>query len=310
MTLPTAAAVGIVVDWGTTTLRASLIGPDGATRAAVETPDGIQTVTDRAFEPVLMRALGQWFAACGPLPVTALGMITSRNGWVEVPYVDCPADIPALARGMVERRLRNGSVLRLLPGLRNPAGHPFPDVMRGEETQIVGAGLDRDRVVVLPGTHSKWARVAGGAITGFQTFVTGEVYALLAHHSFIARTSSPLPAGETDWAAFDRGAALAGEAGPQADAFLSLLFGARTGMLDGQLAATAIRDFVSGLVIGHEFRQARACGWFAAGDAALIVGNDGLNQRYARIAPLFGLAASPGPDDAALRGALAIAAAA
>lgn len=298
--------VSIIVDWGTTSLRAALVSGAGGTIEWRETEGGIQFVKDGRFEAALMEAVSDWFETYGLLPVLATGMITSRNGWVEVPYIDAPAGIDELAKGARSLTLENGARLTFLAGLRDPAGVPFPDVMRGEETQIVGYGLERDMTLVLPGTHSKWARIAGGRIDRFQTYVTGEIFALLTKHSFIAKAAAPRPETSVDWAAFDRGAELMAGETATSDAFFSAIFSARTGMLDSRLAASEIPDYVSGLVVGSEFRQARANGWFAAGDRIGIVGNDGLNDRYQRVAPLFGLDTEEGPADAAKRGALTI----
>lgn len=290
----------VIVDWGTTTFRAALVTAAGDLIEHLETPQGISTFAGQEFEEVLMAVLGKWFAAHGSLTVVALGMITSRNGWVEVPYVSCPAGIADLAAGTVRRTLSNGSDLIFLAGLTDPAALPFPDVMRGEETLILGNGIDRDATLVLPGTHSKWARVNNGQITHFQTFVTGEVFALLTNHSFIAR--SAVTPDTLDMEAFRRGLAEA----VQAPAMLSVLFSARTGQLAGALRPTEIGDYVSGLLIGQEFRQARECGWWAPGDTIDIVGNDGLNARYGIAAKNFDLTARGGDELAAIRGALAI----
>ncbi|WP_117192361.1 2-dehydro-3-deoxygalactonokinase [Rhizobium terrae] len=301
----------IILDWGTSSLRAMLVSEDGETTDTRETSSGgIQFVKDGAFEAALMEAVGAWFSAHGPLPVLASGMITSRNGWIEVPYVDTPGGISELAAGTRKLTLGNGAVITFLPGMRNPAARPFPDVMRGEETQIVGFGLDKNRTLVLPGTHSKWARIEAGRIAGFQTYATGEVFALLTKHSFIAKAQDPVPGAEPNWSAFDRGAEFAASEGIAADAFLSAIFSARTGILDGKLKPEDILDYVSGLVIGSEFRQARATGWFKPGDAIGIVGNNILNSRYGRIAPLFDLTVEAGPENAAKRGIMLIAAAA
>jgi 2-dehydro-3-deoxygalactonokinase len=295
----------IIVDWGTTSLRASLVSALGTTLDTIETEGGIQFIRDGQFETALMTAIGNWFDQYGLLPVLAIGMITSRNGWVEVAYVDAPAGIGKLAGGTRSITLGNGAKLTFLAGLRNPAGQPFPDVMRGEETQIVGYGLEQNRTLVLPGTHSKWARIEDGRIERFQTYVTGEIFALLVKHSFIAR--SAVESDTIDWRAFDRGAALAGDESPTSDALLAAVFSARTGMLEGKLAPAEIHDYISGLLIGSEFRQARSVGWFRDGDTLGIVGNDGLNERYERVALLFGLTTELGPDDAAKRGILLVA---
>ena len=135
-------------------------------------------------------------------------MAGSRQGWAEAPYVACPAGPDELARHLhwIER-----DRIALVPGLSDAQGD-VPDVMRGEEVQIFGAmrlaGL-ADGLFVLPGTHSKWATVRGGKVTGFRTFMTGEVYGLFAQHSILARTldaNAPL-----DEAAFRRGVARAGD---------------------------------------------------------------------------------------------------
>lgn len=305
MTVQERAPRCIVVDWGTTSFRAFLTAIDGGVLDTIETADGIGKLAKDDFEPLLLRNLDGWLGRWPALPVVCLGMITSRNGWIELPYVPCPADLRALACGAHERALPNGSPLIFLSGLTDPGRWPYPDVMRGEETQIAGFGLDRDATVVLPGTHSKWARVADGRIAGFQTFVTGEIFALLSQHSFIARSAAPA-SPQPQWEAFSRGLAYAADDRADAGAFLSLIFSARTGMLAGKLAAHEITDYVSGLVIGCEFRQAREQGWFEHGGAIGIVGNDGLNERYARAAEIFGLTVIDGGEEAAIRGALAI----
>jgi len=295
-----AVPAAVVVDWGTTSFRADLVTGAGEVLGHIETAQGISTLQGSGFGQVLTAALEPWRAAHGSLPVVALGMVTSRNGWIEVPYVPCPAGPSDLARGAVRRELTDGAALMLLPGLTDPARQPFPDVMRGEETQIVGNGLDRAATVILPGTHSKWARVRDGRIEGFQTFVTGEIFALLMAHSFIARAAVTPDAPDMD--AFHRGLVEA----ERTPAMLSVLFSARTGGLARMLRAEQVGDYISGLVIGQEFRQARETGWFGPGETVDIVGNDGLNLRYSVAAEVFGLNVRSVADQAAVRGALAI----
>ncbi|MES0883896.1 2-dehydro-3-deoxygalactonokinase [Roseibium sp. SCP14] len=295
----------IVVDWGTTSLRAALVSPAGKTIEFVENGCGIQFIADRKFEPELLKTVGPWLKTHGKLPVIASGMITSRNGWVEVPYISCPARVVDLAEGTVRRRLSNGSELFLLPGLTDRSRRPFPDVMRGEETQIVGFGLQRPATIVLPGTHSKWAKVETGQIAKFQTFVTGEIFALLSQHSFIAKTAGEASA-TANWPAFERGVNVAKNMLDADAAFLTQLFSARTGMLANELGPEDIRDFISGVLIGNEFREAQCCGWTEAGQKIGIVGNDGLNERYSRAANLFELFPTEGGDQAVVAGALEI----
>lgn len=295
----------IVVDWGTTSFRAFLVNADGTLIDELETTRGIQFITDGAYETELTTAISQWINVHGALPILALGMITSRNGWVEVPYVPCPALAEDLAAGIISKTLDNGCPLYFLPGITDRARSPFPDVMRGEETQILGYGLERDISIILPGTHSKWARIKDKSIHSFQTFVTGEIFALLSKQSFIAKASEGNEEA-IDWDAFDRGVTNATLASAETDATLSILFSARTGMLANKIHSHEIRDYISGLLIGQEFRQASLCGWFNEGDNVGIVGNDGLNNRYERVACKLGLNVFSGNDDAAIHGALTI----
>ena len=328
----------VVVDWGTTRLRAWLVAAEAGAadvgpgvagpgvdpdRAVVEerreSGAGIATLGRGEHERALLGTIAPWTARHGPLPVVALGMVGSRDGWAEVPYVPCPADPAALAAGVLVRRLASGAPLYLLPGLVDTDVRPFPDVMRGEETQIVGAGELGTRTLVLPGTHAKWVRVGAGGVERFRTFVTGELFALLRARSFVARSGTrdgqgavpdeAAPDGEVvDEAAFRRGVDVSAETSSSADATLALLFSVRTGRLAGRIAPEAAGDYLSGLLIGQEFRQARGQGWFAAGDTLGLIGGDALLARYALAADAFGLDTVRAPADAALRGALTIAA--
>lgn len=295
----------IIVDWGTTSLRAMLVNGAREVVATNESKNGIQFIQAKRFEPALLAAIMPWLNEHGPLPVIALGMITSKNGWVEVPYVACPVTAQDLAAGMIHRTLPNGSDLYFLAGITDKKRLPYPDVMRGEETQILGYGLTETTTLVLPGTHSKWAKVSAGQIDGFQTFVTGEIFALLSQHSFIAKVAGSDDKGE-DWDAFKRGAHVARTSENADAAFLTQLFSVRTGMLAGEIAPVEMTSYLSGLLIGNEFRQAYDGGWFKKGDTIGIVGNDGLNNRYKMVAAVFDLKVHDGGEQAAVVGALEV----
>jgi 2-dehydro-3-deoxygalactonokinase len=191
-----------------------------------------------------------------------------------------------------------------MPGLTDRSAKPFPDVMRGEETQLVGLGLDRDRLVVLPGTHCKWAHIGEGRILRFRTLVTGEMFANLSRHSFIVQMAKPQP--EPDWAAFGHGLDAARDPAVGAG-LLSRLFSVRTGWLAGALKAEEASDYLSGLILGSEFREVAELGWFEAGDDIVIVGGERLVELYSRAAAAFDLTPRAGPPDASVRGCLAIA---
>lgn len=300
-----AAGCRIVLDWGTTSFRAILVDRHGEVLARQENGAGIASVAEGGFAAVLEEALAPWRASHGVLPIVAAGMIGSRNGWVETPYVPTPATADDIAAGCRRVDLGGGETVTFVPGLTDPTAIPFPDVMRGEETQLVGFGLQVDAIIVLPGTHSKWSRVGAGRIQRFQTFVTGEMFDLLSRHSFVARAAAPRPGG-LDRASFDRGLDAAREEEARAGGLLARLFGLRTGWLSGALASAEMTGYLSGLVVGWEFAEARRAGWFTQGDAVAIVGDEDMVEIYRRAGEAFGLAIRPGPADAALAGALAL----
>jgi 2-dehydro-3-deoxygalactonokinase len=298
------SALRIVLDWGTTSFRAMLVDPAGAVLDRVETEDGIQSVPKGGFADVLNRAIAPWREAHGALSIYAAGMIGSRNGWVEMPYVSAPADAEALAAAVKRIELPGGGTITFLPGLTDRNAVPFPDVMRGEETQLVGLGLDRDITVVLPGTHAKWARIENGSIARFQTFVTGEVFGTLSRHSFLSKVAKPQAA--PDWASFASGLGFVVNDKRPAG-LLTRLFAVRTGWLAGELSPEQMTDYLSGIVVGSEFAEAKALGWFLEGEAIAVVGDDDLVEIYHRAAKAFGLTIALAPPDAAMKGCLAIA---
>ncbi len=240
----------IGVDWGTSSLRAYLLAEDGVVLGRSASPRGIMAVADGAFAAALDDAIAPWRDK--GLPVLLAGMIGSRQGWREAPYVPCPAMLADLAAAVLPA---SGGVPAIVPGVLQ--GGALPGVMRGEETQIVGAILpSSDARVVLPGTHSKWATVAGGRIEGFRTFMTGELFAVLRRHSILGRfvTGEPPPPDGAS-VAFRRGLETARTA---ADGIAALLFTARSLVLTGQLEPNASLDYLSGLLIGDEIRHATA----------------------------------------------------
>ena len=180
------------------------------------------------------------------------GMIGSRQGWVEAPYVECPAGLEDIARASIVLDASPGITARVAPGLRCRDDFGVPDLLRGEETQVIGALKDLPPwvVVLLPGTHCKHIEVAGGRILRFKTYMTGEVFGALKDHTILARTI----AGEApDDAAFLDGVRRAATGG----GLLHHVFGVRARHLAGDLAASAQASYLSGLVIGHELAAAR-----------------------------------------------------
>ena len=292
---PGAQARLIALDWGTSVARAYWLDGDGRVLERGSAPLGVQKVAPGGFADALRALVGE---GC-ELPMLACGMIGSRQGWIEVPYRGCPADLATLASALAPVA---GARLSIVPGLIARDASGVPDVMRGEETQVFGA-LERAsahaalRVVVLPGTHSKWALVDDGGIVAFTTFVSGELYGVLKDHSILGRLAAP---GD-DAAALERGVrrSLADDASLSHD-----LFSARTLALTGELAPGAVGDYLSGLLLGAELAAGRR--WLqrqrVRGDSVLLIGDATLCGRYRRAFALAGIEAVIGPADAAARG--------
>ena len=297
---PLGAAALIAIDWGTTSLRAHLLDHNGATLDSRATAQGIMQVAPGTFPETLAALVSSWHTLEEPLPVLLSGMIGSKQGWVEVPYVDSPASAAALAQHLVQVVGRN---VWIVPGVKHLAGDVF-DVMRGEETQLVGA--QQDGLFVLPGTHSKWVVVERGSIVRFCTYMTGEVFAALRQHTILSRLMpGELQEDKHDVGAFARGV----ERARTEPRLLANLFSARTTGLFNQIAPEALASYLSGLLIGAEFVEAReqfAEAWSA--DRPLILnGSAALTARYAEAAALFGVRTVTAPHDCAARGAWRIA---
>jgi 2-dehydro-3-deoxygalactonokinase len=296
----------IGVDWGTSSFRAYRLR-DGVVIGRIETAGGILGIPQGGFAAALRQAIAPWLAA-GETEILLCGMVGSRQGWVEASYLPCPAGPAEIAAAAIAIPF-DGARVRLLPGLttRAPGGTPdyapggtpdyapggTPDVMRGEETKLVGllATLGTaPALVCLPGTHSKWARLAGGQVVGFTTHMTGELRAVLLDHSILGRQARAAP---PDAAAFRRGLHRAAEPG----GLSHHLFGTRALGLFGELPETATESYLSGLLIGAECR-AEASG---AGTVHLA-GAEALAERYAIALTAAGQTCQRHPDDIAASG--------
>lgn len=317
-------AVLLALDWGTSSLRAYLLDADGETIASRHEPWGLMQVAAltglsgaAAYERTFEKMLDPWPTLRKDVPVIAAGMVGSAQGWMEAPYLRLPCSIDTLGRQLVPLTTRTGRTLWLVPGLREDGA--LPNVMRGEETQIVGAlaRLGRDRnaspdddtrsiLLGLPGSHSKWARLesrfeaerGGGRVTArrhlvhFDTFMTGETYTALSQHTILART---LQAGVRDDAAFARGVDTA--LAPASKGLLATAFSCRALGLFGELDAAQQGEFLSGLVIGEEIARMRADllhaqdGAIARHDVRLaLIGDAELCRRYTVAMSLAGVA--------------------
>ena len=289
------AALG--VDWGTTSFRAYRLDADGGVLDARRADAGIRSIDDGDFEGAFEQLVGDWLDAAPGVPVVLSGMIGSRQGWVETPYLPCPAAVADLGAALVPLDLARGRRIYLAPGLSTRGSAGIPDVMRGEEVQILGAvdrlGVDH-ATLCLPGSHSKWARVEDARVTGFATHLTGEAFEALRRHTILGRT--------IDHAAWDDAAFLAGvDRSGDAGGVLHHLFGVRAAGLFGELEPTTAGAFLSGLLIGHELRAA-AAEVADEGGTVHLIGETGLVALYGQALGRVGVASQEGPRDAAARG--------
>ncbi len=303
----------IGIDWGTSSFRAWRLDPrSGAILDRVETGQGILEVPEGGFPAALAATLGPWLAAGTPPLLLLCGMVGSRQGWQEAPYLACPAGPADIARALTVLPFAGAPRCLLVPGLSTTDAAGVPDVMRGEETKLVGlidAIGPEEALACLPGTHSKWARIGNGRILGFGTHMTGEVRATLLDHSILGRLAAP-PGGEAGGEAalkageeaFRRGVRRAREAG----GLLHHLFGTRSLGLMGRLAPEETEAYLSGLLIGHEVAAALEAG-HGAGGAVHLAGADVLCRRYAIALEEAGLEVHRHEADLAARGLVRLA---
>ncbi|WP_309665744.1 2-dehydro-3-deoxygalactonokinase [Tabrizicola sp.] len=262
----------IAVDWGTSNLRAWAMGPDGVVLDHAESADGMGKLTHDGFEPALLGLITPWLGA-GTTTVIACGMVGSRQGWHEAPYRTVPCT-PLDASGLITAPTADPRLHVLLaPGLRQLAP---ADVMRGEETQIAGAlaltpGFDG--VLCLPGTHSKWAHVSAGEVVSFQTFMTGEMFALLSEHSVLRHG---MQGSGWDDAAFDEALS---DTLSRPEKIAARLFSLRAEGLIAGLSPASARSRLSGLLIGIELAGAKP---YWLGQPIALIGAEKLAAAYAR----------------------------
>jgi len=274
-----AAVVGI--DWGTTHRRIVSLDENG------------QVIATSSDEQGMLRSAGRFRAAfddamagiplAGGARVVLSGMVGSAQGWHQVPYVDTSVPLASLREHLfVVPDAPQGLDVRIVPGYRWNGPDGRVDVMRGEETQLLGAAAmgASDGVFVLPGTHSKWVRVKEGRIEAFATFMTGELFALLSEHGTLA---SLMKEAVDDDEAFARGVRAA-----HGVALSNVLFQCRARVVAGEMRAQSARNFLSGVLIGSEWHDSMHRFGDGAG-AVRIIGTPSLERLYARAAEHLGL---------------------
>lgn len=274
----------IAVDWGTSNLRAWGINADGDVVASAGSDQGMGKLRPDQFPAALSTVVTELSPGSDALDVVVCGMAGARQGWMEAPYLEAPTDLAALGRGSV-RPAVPGSSLRvsILPGVCQR--DPGENVMRGEETQLLGlastapgyAGL-----VCMPGTHSKWARLDGTRIAGFSTAMTGEMFELLKTHSVLRHSLG----GELDGPAREDGFDAGAQAGlDRPEHLLGQLFRVRASALLSGRRPDWCAGYLSGLLIGTEIAANRH---LIGTDPVPLIGSSALCELYAKVLAMTG----------------------
>ena len=285
----------IAVDWGTSNFRAYRLRAEGTILERRSSAQGILGIEIGGFSEALRAGINDWLAD-GEERILLCGMIGSRQGWVEAPYLPCPAGVAELAHSVVSVPFA-GAEVRLVPGVSAHDSDGVPEVMRGEETQAAGlleSGAS-PMLVCFPGTHSKWVHLRDRRIVNFTTSMTGEVYGALRNHTILGRTMAT--ENTVDNAAFLQGVARSADSG----GLLHHLFGVRTLTLMDQLKADSSASYLSGLLIGNEVRAA-----MPYPSAVHLVGAASLCALYRQAIETCGAPATVEAEDAAARGLAAI----
>ncbi|TNV20774.1 2-dehydro-3-deoxygalactonokinase [Buttiauxella sp. B2] len=268
----------IAIDWGSTHLRAWLYR-NGQCVDSLQLPYGVSRLVEQTAREVFDKYIQPWRKP-ETLPVVMAGMIGSDAGWQPVPYLACPVSLHELSAQLYEVAPQ----VWIVPGLNT-----LRNVMRGEETQLLGAmQLAPASCYVLPGTHSKWVRVANGVVNGFSTAMTGELHHVLMNHSLIGKG---LPEQSEDPAAFQAGL----QCGLDSPSLVTRLFEARALRVLGELAPDSVSEWLSGLLIGAEVAAMDAV------ENVTLVGGESLCRRYRQVFEKAGVAVSEIAGDTAFQ---------
>ena len=261
-------------------------------------PEPSEENRQKRFEIAFERICGDWLREFPSLSVIAAGMIGSAQGWKQTQYLNLPFNLEELGKHLVSFRTTTGQTIWIVPGVMDVT--PPMNVMRGEETQVLGAlfsepnqAQEEERLFCLPGTHSKWINVSRQKIRNFTTFMTGEVYSMLCSHTILGQTMPSDSRSSFDAAAFDRGVDIACSVGSKG--VLSDIFTTRTLTLARALAPEQQADYLSGVLIGHEVHamfhsHPDSNAQVMRHASVTLVGDETLCQRYATAMKRLGCA--------------------
>ncbi|MNK28491.1 2-keto-3-deoxy-galactonokinase [compost metagenome] len=290
----------IGINWGSTNFRAYRISVDGTVTGTIEQPRGIAGLARAQMQALLEDVVQQWPQ---PARIYASGMIGANIGWSDAGYVACPATLDAVAAHLHPVQI-GAHAVAIVPGLACRRADGAPDIMRGEETELLGllasGAVPATGVVALPGTHSKWVQLQDGGVVAFMTAMSGEIFDRLTAAGLLA---SVVDGPAHDGAAFIDGLHAAERSGMGLG---TLLFGARARVIRGDLPKRDGAAYLRGLLIGAELADVRRL-WPQALHAVPLVGAAPVCALYARaLAELGGSSRAIASHDAASRGFLAL----
>lgn len=278
----------IGLDWGSTHVRAYALDEQGAIVDRAQSDAGaLGLKSPQQFDLALNALVGTWARLHPTAPLIACGMVGAKSGWREAGYVAIGADakagndsqLAALAAQVVQVETSLGRVLTIIPGIKSDE----PDVMRGEETQLVGSGV-ADGILLLPGTHCKWVQMKADRVNSFATFYTGEMNALIREHSSVGALIKSAP-DHHDTAAFEAGLHYA-RAG--AASWLHDLFVLRASVVTGQRSEAFVSTALAGWLLGSEISAALSM--YPDTRGVVLVASDALVPWYERATRAFGVA--------------------
>ena len=283
----------IAVDWGSSQFRAYLLDRGGTVIEKTENNGGVFRQQDGGFANFLYASCDQWLNSASGLPVIMCGMIGSRQGWVETTYLKCPMAVRQLSQCLVKIPEVHANPVFIVPGITSNSISAFSDVIRGEETQIIGLQSKyqlADTVICLPGTHSKWVSVSGDQINGFTTFLTGELYTAIKTTGSI---QSVIRIDEFNKAAFEEGIRMSRQPG----GLSHHIFSVRSRLVSGESDQGAFSSYLSGILIGAEISAGLT--FYPEIDKITLIGNRVLLHQYGLAFAEFDIGVEPISSDGA-----------
>ncbi|MEF1256821.1 2-dehydro-3-deoxygalactonokinase [Vibrio sp. M260112] len=259
----------IAVDWGTTNFRAFLMNENCVCIEERSAELGLLSVTDKKFSQALKAQLGDWLNLTTNIYMA--GMVGSKQGWVEAKYVALPATPEQFLQHSVAVQQDWASSVKIVAGATCLNACEQPDVMRGEEVQLIGLSRIANQnnfSAILPGTHSKHAVWRDGKLESFATYMTGELFSLLKTHSILGLHLGQQSLSEK---AFHLGLKLG-----YGHSLNSVLFSARTNRLFEKIAEQDVLEYLSGLLIGNELSHLNR------EEKHYIIGSKSLSDKYSK----------------------------